>query len=103
MMVFTPGLDSLIEIQGLTSSGRSRGEDVKGGEPCHPCFSRPLCGLDCAVELVAVEGVGIPMVFCLVPRVVGWWSGRGGVEQVQCRCGRLVAVVDCACSSMAVE
>ena len=24
-------------------------EDVEGRKPCHPCFSRPLCGLDCTV------------------------------------------------------
>ena len=45
-------------------------EDVEGRKPCHPCFSRPLCGLDCTVELVAVQSVGIPMVVGWVPRVL---------------------------------
>ena len=50
-------------------------EDVEGWEPCHPCFTRPLCRLYGAVELVAVQCVGIPMVIGLVPRVLEWWRG----------------------------
>ena len=40
---------------GRTMVRQLPGEDVEGWKPCHPCFARPLCRLDCAVELVAVE------------------------------------------------
>ena len=89
---------------GRTMVRQLPGEDVEGWKPCHPCFARPLCRLDCAVELVAVECVGIPMVIGLVPRVLEWEKGcEVAVEQARCRRGQLVAVVGCACRSMAVE
>ena len=62
-------------VFGRTLVRQLPGEDVEGWEPCHPCFARPLCRLDCAVELVAVQCVGIPMVIGLVPRVLEWWRG----------------------------
>ena len=82
-------------------------EDVEGRKPCHPCFSRPLCGLDCTVELVAVQGVGIPMVVGLVPRVLDGWSGGWDVRWRWSRCsagaGSWRWWWAAACRSMAVE
>ena len=61
-------------------------EDVKGRKPCHSCFPRPLCRLDCTVQLVAVQGVGIPVVVGWVPRVLDWWSGGWDMRWRWSRC-----------------
>ena len=61
-------------------------EDIEGRKPSHSCFSRPLCGLDCTVELVAVQGVGVPVVVGLVPRILDGWSGGWDVRWRWSRC-----------------
>ena len=49
------------------------GEDVECWKAGNSCLARPLGGLYCFVELVAVECVGVPMVISLVPGFLGWW------------------------------
>ena len=81
-------------VFGRTMVRQLPGEDVEGWEPCHPCFTRPLCWLYCAVELVAVyrhpngDRFGSKSL-----GVVAWGKGRGVVVgQAQCRRGQPVVV-----------
>ena len=51
------------------------GKNVKSWKAGNSGFARPLGGLDCFVELVAVKCVGIPMLISLMPGVLKWWLG----------------------------
>ena len=50
-------------------------KNVKSWKAGNSGFARPLGGLDCFVELVAVKCVGIPMLISLMPGVLKWRLG----------------------------